>query len=765
MKLKGLWVKNYVRFKYAYLPLDRIGITKIVGKNLDSDTKLVPVGDDTNAVGKTALVSGISQLVFASSPVTQDIKSKAKKDAFKRKNSAIGLEVEYNNKDYTLEKKTKRNGIEYLIHKGNEDTHVRTKKYPEEKIRKMFDMTEDEFYTLWSISSSRPSKLQYGTAAVRFQFFTNFFKLNNHDEIRKIFNGLLRNAKESKAALNEILQQIDNIKSTPEEELVTLKDKLSSYQKKAKNLADKYSELHSKEMDLAFFNDSKQIMKKWESITKGLEVNTEHDIKKLLDKAVYYVKEAKEYENFIVKMETYKNAKRKYVKDKEIFSKIMDSYEGSPPENYRNKIKELEEKKLLLSSILKKKIDFELVSFKKIRIEIKGLNEERLNKDKAELVNKIAVNKEAYRAINRLKGHSNCPTCTARIDSSLSKSLLKKYKKKVDAYKKDLEDVTSKITIINKHKQMSLDYIEYKKYKKAKKEYKAVQSKLESLSNWDPYFEAKEKLESLEKPSKPKIPAKISLSRKDLEKYKEIKTTAPLVLPIYTRYKNIDVNGLEDIPEKIKELKEKLNVINLKIPRLTSEYDLAKKANEDFLKLKERRKKLSKEASDIEILELLVEAYSNKGIKLMIIRYIASVVEKNMNQYASLIYPEKIKFKFQVLNDREFNILREVKTSKGIEVDDIRVLSGAESRAFSYLLPLATMPLIPKERRLNVMILDEPTVNMGSARLELFVKNFIPKLNQVVPHLIIVSTSDEQYSNCKTYQIIKKKGKSKLEAA
>ena len=82
IELQQLTVKNYVKYKEATLPLNRIGVTKITGKNLDSTSKLTNVNDDTNAVGKTALLSAISQIIFASNPLTQDVKSKAKKDVF-----------------------------------------------------------------------------------------------------------------------------------------------------------------------------------------------------------------------------------------------------------------------------------------------------------------------------------------------------------------------------------------------------------------------------------------------------------------------------------------------------------------------------------------------------------------------------------------------------------------------------------------------------------------------------------------------------------
>ncbi len=764
MKLKGLWVKNYVRFKKAYLPLDVVGITKIIGKNLDSNTKLVPAGDDTNAVGKTALVSGISQLVFASTPVTQDIKSKAKKDVFKGKKTSIGLEIEHQDKEYMLEKKSKSTGVEYLIHRDKENTHVRTKKYPEEKIRSMFDMTEDEFYTLWSISSSRPSKLQLGTAATRFQFFTNFFKLNSHDEVRKLFNGMLRNAKESKAALHEILSQIDTMSLLSEEQLQELGTKLEKYKNKAQKLSKEYSDLHAKELDLAFIREAKPLMKKWSDLTQGLSVESESDIKKLLDEASRILEKAKTHDKYLIKKESYRNARNKYTHDKKKLKDTISKFSGTAPKDFAKTMRKLEVEKAQLVAALKNKPNFDKAAYDLAKKLISGADKSALEEKKEKLQNRIAVNEDTYRTLEKLKGHSNCPTCTAKLNQKVSDGLVKHHRQEAASSKKKLAEVKEVLSAFDTFEELSAARVKKKDYEESKERLTCVEKQIRELAKWQAYFDAAEKLAELEKPKKPEVPEGLDFSKEEIDKYREIKNTASLVLPIYTRYTQMDTSKILSVKEEIDRVKDELEQTNLKIPKLTSQYDLALRDCKEYKRLKQRKKSLAKEADDIQVLEMLVDAYSNKGIKLMLIRHIASVVEKNMNEYAPLVYPEPIKFKFQVVNDREFNIVRECTTKKGKETDDVRVLSGAESRAFSFLLPLAIMPLIPKERRLNVMILDEPTVNMGSARLELFVKNFIPKLNQLVQHLIIVSTGDEQYANCKTYQITKHKGQSKLEA-
>lgn len=789
MKLKSLKVKNYICFKEATLPLDRIGITKVTGKNLDSNTKLAPAGDDTNAVGKTALLSGIPQLVFASNPMTQDIKTKAKKDAFKTKGASIELEVEpKDNKVYTLQKLSKGKSTQFAIHKGAENTNVRTQAYPEEKIRQMFDMTEDEFYTLWFISSSKPSRIQYGSAASRLQFFTNFFRLNNYDEVRKIFNGMLRKAKDAKIALSEVATHIESLNVKDEGTLKQLKADLKKLKQKSDQYSKEYSDLHAVEIDLSFLHNSADLFKKWEKLVGKQTLATTKDVKKLMSKAEVIVEQADKHEAYSVKQKIYVKEKALYKEKYNKYTSQLAPYTigSSKPKNFKEDLAALSEKlnKLTYKIETKQraledlaKDPFDQSAYTIAKAKTRGVDYDDLLKLKEDASDKYAVAVSTKGSLKELVNHSNCPTCNHKIDRDLSKKLYKKAGKDAEKYASLISDLRKKISHYDAFKalekakatwddnqkeeaQLSSDL------KQLKKDLKQVEKEKDKLLEWEPYFDIEAKLLNLEKPVKPKAPKDFHYSSDDVEHNKAILSLGALVLPNFERYYSVKYSKtemtLDSVKERTEYLRAKMEKTNTLIPKLTSKIDLIKQALKDYDKLQERRKELKGTAADADVLEMLVDAYSNKGLKLLLIKHIASVIEKNMNQYASLVYPEDVSFKFEVVNDREFNILRGSKRQGKVHYDDVRVLSGAESRAFSFLLPLSIMPLIPKERRLNVMVLDEPTNNMGAARMELFVKSFVPKLNQLVPHLVIISTSDEVYSNSVSYQIIKKNGKSKL---
>jgi len=568
---------------------------------------------------------------------------------------------------------------------------------------------------------------------------------------------MLRDSRESKAALTEITTQIDGLALLEKQELEHLEEKLAQYKTKSEKLSKKYSKLHEQELQQAFLEESKPLFKKWEKLTSHISVKSAKDVDSLLREANKQIQIHKDNEKYFLAKKIYEKELNTYKKEKERLKEKLSKFD-SVPDNFQEKFKDLTRRISKLEGIEEKTFDEELFeSLKKYKHE----DPKYLSKKKEKYSNALVTLRNTVQVLSGLEGHSQCPTCLNKVDSKLSKTLIDEAKKDVIKTKKKLEKIKFRLNNVEKYNELIQEKKDYVMYLKSKEELERLSRKKEKMESCLEYFTLKEKLESLSCPKEPTKPVKLT-TNEDIDFHRSVAQVAPLVLPSFQRYYETKNNSkLRDVRDSIEQLKLELNSINNKIPKLTSKIDLAKASIKEYRKLKARRKELNKKASDVEILEMLVDAYSNRGIKFMIIKNIAALVEKNMNKYAPLVYPEKVDFKFSVVNDREFSILARI--GKSSRYEDVRTLSGAESRAFSYLLPLALMPLIPKERRLNLMVLDEPTNNMGSARLELFVKNFVPKLNQLVPHLVIISTTTEQYKNCETYQVTKSKGKSVLE--
>ena len=131
-----------------------------------------------------------------------------------------------------------------------------------------------------------------------------------------------------------------------------------------------------------------------------------------------------------------------------------------------------------------------------------------------------------------------------------------------------------------------------------------------------------------------------------------------------------------------------------------------KRYKQDFetlsdLEVKVRR--VTRKLKDVDLLEALVDAYGQKGLKLLVMQNISKKIEQNLNKYAHLLFPEAFTFNI-VVDSNVFDIFA---TRSDKRVSDIRFLSGAESRAFSLLWAISILPLIPASRRSNMIILDE----------------------------------------------------------
>ena len=800
--IESVEVTDYVLYPHALLPLDVKGITTIRGKNLDSSSKLTSNKADTNAVGKTLLVSALSELAFASTPVTQDIKVQArKKDAFSSPTTSIKVRMYDSNlpsEKFEFEKKSKGASYEYIIRKNGKNTKIRSKKYPEEKIRSYFGMSEDEFYTLYMISAGANNKLRVGSATERLAFFTNLFRLNSYDDVRKLFNKLLSDSKDAKTALKEIDTQLEDLSTSSKDEIAELKEKLGLLKEKAAVCSKTFSDLHEKEVKFSFYFNMKDSFEKWDNLCAKLRhsYNSVNDINSINKIAERVISDAKAHEKSIVNQAAYEQNVADYSGKKKLLKEKMVSYKpksGKEPEDFETENKKLsylitslteklEKANLNKSDLVSrlKEINFDKSKYTVCKETASILNKEEL----ASKYSRAKANKEQAAEtiveLEKISAKKECPTCKQPINKKLAKNLIKQLSSSTTEYDEIISNNKAKLKSIQEFELVSEAKEKYVKLTSSieeeadniaclKRDYTTAKEEITELEKWKKFCKYKKAYDDLEAPAKVSV-TNFEFSKEQISLYKEIVSLGKIIESSYEKYvDSIDIGksykdkDLDRFKKEKKIAEKKLTQYNDKIPDLTSKLELAKRSFESYSKLMSRRKQISKKADDNEILEMLVEAYSNKGLKLLLIKQIASIIERNMNKYSSLIYPEPVKFKFSVENDRNFNITREMKIRGSVNIKDVRTLSGAESRAFSFLLPLSILPLIPHDRRLNVMILDEPIVNMGENRIELFVKSFIPKLATIVPHIVILTTHEEHYSNSIVYQVVKEKGVSRLE--
>ena len=164
-------------------------------------------------------------------------------------------------------------------------------------------------------------------------------------------------------------------------------------------------------------------------------------------------------------------------------------------------------------------------------------------------------------------------------------------------------------------------------------------------------------------------------------------------------------------------------------------------------------RELEPQIQDRKVLESLVRAYSTKGLKTLAANEICRLLEQNLNQYRDLIFMEPFEF-YVSASDSGLSII--VDRGNGV-VSDVRLLSGAESNCFRLLFVLALLPLVPESRRLNVLVLDEPTSLMHSVTRDVFMDRYVPAIRAMVPNVFIITPNDE-YAEGSTEWIVEKSG-------
>jgi len=174
---------------------------------------------------------------------------------------------------------------------------------------------------------------------------------------------------------------------------------------------------------------------------------------------------------------------------------------------------------------------------------------------------------------------------------------------------------------------------------------------------------------------------------------------------------------------------------------------------------------MKEELKEEEALRLLVEAYSDKNIKRDAVKAVSSRLMAEVNKYAKSIFPEDFDFEFkwesskvQLLVNRRY---REGKKTK-VVTSDVRKLSGAESKLYTFVLVLAHLTFVPARKRSNVLILDEPDSNMSGETTESF-KRLLPILNKVIPSIIVITPrTSERYEGAQEFTVLKEKGEARI---
>lgn len=746
---KELRTDGYVFFGKTKLDLDYKGVTVIQAVNLDARKDR----SSTNGAGKSLLMGLVPEIFYDSVPSGKDVKTQ-------KMRRAGGVTVKVGDTTYDLDR-VWGSKKDFSIRKDGKDTQVRTLALAAERAQQIIGLSEEEFYTTAYIDVNRAHPLIRGTSSQRQDYFTSMFRLHDVDHVRKLLLQELREAETAGSTYKELVGQFEAMRGTTSASAIReLKEEKANLEKAAQRFVDlssKYSEVQ--EIIEFADNNAKQIARV-ASICDPKDIEERlNQSKKLLKhkrKDLEQVIAYKQERKLIKAAEEERSAAIARLQEQGLPTKAKAARKGS--QKYKAAKEELESVERDLNRSLAELEDAKAKA--EPLYEIKAVRKAAKNKDNppkvriAKLEIKIERLRHEQEHAKKFK-KGECPTCGQEVKARSSDEIQEELREA----KKDLQVLEQANTLVEV--QNVLDNLEgpVSELENAVGELKA------RVDKYRPYHEAHKVIKDLRDVPEATV-EKPKLDREELEKDIQALETEVEVLTRAADSVQMYVMAHKLTDEErtwAKETRARLKKLELKASRLTVVESQIVQEEDKLKTLRRVRDKalgLKDKASDVPIIKALLEIYSNKVLKKLMIQRYASVIEDQLNKFRSIMFSED--FSFELIYDTKFHILCHRKYGKKVITSDVRKLSGAEGRGFTLLLLLALLTLVPKSRRLNFLVLDEADSNMGPDMLANF-KRFIPILNKVIPHIVVVTPKpDVSYDGARYFTIVKENGRSRL---
>lgn len=768
--LKSLEYENVVLFKHAFLKLNEPGVTSIRGRNLNARTK-----DQSNGTGKSLLAGGIPDILLKQPPLAT--KKNDRKSSMSDPDSKIILVGERDGVEYTLQKAAHGKSVKYTVLKNGKDTKVRTTAIAEEFIQELHGWSETEFYTTVYLEGRRPFFFQMGTDSQRLEFFTSLFRLEGYDDVRDKLNKRKADLRDDQTKLGVVeadlvkaerdLEQ-SNWKPSMREPYLALIEERTELKRKHQRISDRVTSLSGLQ---ALFERSRVLNEQHQKLSNKIGDNTFENVQKQRD----LIEQNRHYESSLHEY----NRRRKKLQSR------LATYEA-PKEDAQDLHTKLRSVEKLIAR-LEERIDGIKARREAITTALKGVRKSwqdtakraskkakgsraDLETKRAELTTIIKLGKLAS------KGHTECPTCGSPIEQKQVKSRAAKAAASITKIDEQIEGIEAALKLERIEAEglklrEELDSGKLAKLEKHEAEFKDLVAQRRNISTLldaaTAVSDLKAQLKALKAPAKPD--GKPTMERATVDKLLSAFQQRRTLLPELKRVKaeieeaggrDLNESDLKKLPKLLKTQRkgnERLHKLAQTLSEQRSQFEAYKAIRSRIKELTKKRKRFRKALRDLPIIEALIHAYSNKGLKVMATQRLAAIIESNMNRLADLTFVEKTKFTINVTAGA-FSVLYH----RGKRVADVRKLSGAESRSFALLFLVALLPLIPAERRCNCVILDEMDANMSDPSKRLLAQDFLPYLNSLVPTVINITPDNRTPYPGKVIFVEKKGRYSKL---
>ena len=766
MKLNFIELYNIVYYREPTKLIFDKGLIYIQGLNKNSRDM-----ENTNAVGKSLLLACIPHLCF-----NDPVKSGKKKNTLFKKGSKIIWDFILGGVHYNITK-YKTTKMMYTILKNGQDLGFNTATEAETFISNLIPLNEWEFYTTVYLDSTKVDEVKTGTSSSRLTYIINLFQLHDFEKIKKFFTDELKKCGDDKIRAETLTSSqipYDWVHSycpdSANARLTSIQSDINSLKQKKSNVTKVASLLR---LYLKHYPDIQEATKYNEvELTRYKQLNAQLDYynRNLLAIDTYN----SEYANWLLRYNNLRhqlnlsesipvsdlNVRLNKLKADELNLIQSNQQEMKQYKSAQARLVELDQKNKYYNSLvekaileypdilqldlesLKEELTLARVKLQSIYNQIEGFNNFRENGGKCSQCGNPATKEHITKEKDVLLSRYNVD-----LDNFNKQKLL--YDKRV--YLDTLWDNVLEDELLSVSKVKPVDPL-HPKY---------------TLLN--PISEPPPKPQHYDKPdvSLSEVSAKINelekskLSYGIIERNKtEINQAEKL---IHTEMGLKSVDEINHEITKADNLSYELNnqVHQLEIDAINTQQELDKYyTDKNQFDLIDRQIKLLEDSiKQSNALVLLIDACGKKGAQLVTIGKVAKVIENNLNKYSNLIFPENMNFEIDIApNKFDINVTRKDGTKS-----DIRYLSGAETRMFSLAWMISILPLIPKERRFNYIILDEFEAGISESGRYNLIEDFLPELTKLVDTVIFLTPNKVNESpSRKVYTVVKEGNKSTL---
>lgn len=712
------------------------GLSVIYGLNRTNGRKSM----QANGAGKSSAFASIGETLYEE-PIVG-----LKEDTVKQGTRQVRLKLGKRTID-VVRKNTK---LEILV--DGKAKKFRKKPDAQKWLKAHLPMSQTEFNTYGFLDARVPHPLVMGSSTERKKFFTEAFGLDRIDIERRLFEAELSKLKRTRAAYRElkVVFDADKDKALSKEKRLGLEQQVKDYEAELEELNRKNLRLQSIAQVLAFEQSAAKQIKRFNDLCSDLNefASIYRDVRANLQDNKTKLKDARDWAD-------YQRDSRKYNKAHDALSR--DAQKLAAKYGLKKAVRKCSDAVDELPRLTSKLEAHQEVLDAKVNKPSEP-PEARPTESKKEL--RARLDSLEHRLEHALKFKTGtCDSCGQEVKV--------RDPKKLKAQIKDVDSLLGLIDLWDEYEEQRLVYKEWRAdYKKAKGEIEDLEAQIEKCKR---YRKIGRELRDL--PSEPETFEGRKLEVEVCERMVE-EDKAQVELLEFIEPNLETIKQIRELTDKQRnaasiapKLQQRITEIHERLSKTCSRLEVNSMVCESLSKHRKRLLEMKEELVNEEPLKLLVEAYSDKSIKRMAVKAISKRLMDEVNRYAKLIFPEDYEFGFQWESSKiSLTVCRKYRIGKKVKVlsSDVRKLSGAESKLYTFILMLAHLTFVPAKKRSNVLILDEPTANFSADTTEAF-RKLLPLLLKVVPSIVVITPrTDERYEGSQEFTVLKEKGEAKI---